>query len=419
MNITKRDVLELRRRLKKTECTFSRMCGCYVNSGKQVVLKFGEPFLDLEEDEFYKYLEIAKKALSGTLGNNLLELEFERTDDAAERQQFLLTLKGSKLQNPDLLDRLYEQIIENYIYPGNYLILTFHDVYDVMTRTTDRSKLDESEEIYEYMICAVCPVELSKPGLGYREDENRIGVRERDWIVGAPDLGFVYPAFSDRGSDTHAVMYYVKNAKESHPEFIRSVLGCEVQRTATEEKAAFESIVKNAFGEEDEQADAAFIRIQRSLNDMVAESEEDENLPPVELTAAAVSGVIAEVEMPDEIKQEIERSYTREFGEVPPTAQNLLDSKLIAASAQRMRTIELEQQVSTLKQQLAEKVDAEQDGDAPWADEAAGESAAIVLKVPDEKAEQIKTQVIDGQKCLVIPLVNGESASINGVSAEL
>ena len=85
MNITKRDVLELRRRLKKTECTFSRMCGCYVNSGKQVVLKFGEPFLDLEEDEFYKYLEIAKKALSGTLGNNLLELEFERTDDAAER----------------------------------------------------------------------------------------------------------------------------------------------------------------------------------------------------------------------------------------------------------------------------------------------------------------------------------------------
>ena len=66
MNITKGDVQELRRRLKKTECTFGRMCGCYVNSGKQVVLKFGEQFSELEEDEFYKYLEIAKKTLSGT-----------------------------------------------------------------------------------------------------------------------------------------------------------------------------------------------------------------------------------------------------------------------------------------------------------------------------------------------------------------
>ena len=53
MNITKGDVLELRRRLKKTECTFGNLCGCYVNSGKQVVVKFSEPFSELEEDEFY------------------------------------------------------------------------------------------------------------------------------------------------------------------------------------------------------------------------------------------------------------------------------------------------------------------------------------------------------------------------------
>ena len=108
MNITKGDVQELRRRLKKTECTFGRMCGCYVNSGKQVVLKFGEQFSELEEDEFYKYLEIAKKTLSGTLGGNLLELEFARGEQADECRSFLLTLKGSKLANDDLLDRLYE-----------------------------------------------------------------------------------------------------------------------------------------------------------------------------------------------------------------------------------------------------------------------------------------------------------------------
>ena len=182
------------------------MCGCYVNSGKQVVLKFGEQFSELEEDEFYKYLEIAKKTLSGTLGGNLLELEFARGEQADECRSFLLTLKGSKLANDDLLDRLYEQVIEQYAYPGNYLILVYHDVYDVPARATSGEAQEESEEIYEYILCAVCPVELSKPALGYREEENRIGARVRDWVVGLPDLGFVYPAFSGRGSDVNAVL---------------------------------------------------------------------------------------------------------------------------------------------------------------------------------------------------------------------
>ncbi|KOF57622.1 hypothetical protein AGR56_15030 [Clostridium sp. DMHC 10] len=47
------------------------------------------------------------------------------------------------------------------------------DAYDVMKKTTDNSKLDESEEVYEYILCAICPVSLAKPALGYLEDENR------------------------------------------------------------------------------------------------------------------------------------------------------------------------------------------------------------------------------------------------------
>ena len=100
-----------------------------------------------------------------------------------------ISLKGSKLANDDLLDRLYEQVIEQYAYPGNYLILVYHDVYDVPARATSGEAQEESEEIYEYILCAVCPVELSKPALGYREEENRIGARVRDWVVGLPDLG--------------------------------------------------------------------------------------------------------------------------------------------------------------------------------------------------------------------------------------
>ena len=168
--MNKKDILEIKRRFKKEACTFTRMCGCYVDADRNKITKIGETFLNLEDEEFYKYLEIAKKVLSGTIGNNLLELEFPLAEEAAGgRQQFLMGLRESKLKNDDLMDTFYDMIIDSYDYVGNYLILIFHDAYDVMTKTSDNDKLDESEEVYEYLLCAICPVNLTKPGLGYRE----------------------------------------------------------------------------------------------------------------------------------------------------------------------------------------------------------------------------------------------------------
>ena len=413
MNITKGDVLELRRRLKKTECTFGRMCGCYVNSGKQVVLKFTEDFAALEEDEYFKYLEIAKKTLSGSLGSNLLELEFARAEKAVEHQNSLLALKGSTLSNEDLLDRLYEQIVSEYAYPGNYLILVYHDVYDVPSKATSGEEQDESEEIYEYMLCAICPVELSKPALGYREDENRIGARVRDWVVGLPDLGFVYPAFANRGSDVNAVFYYVKTGKGSHPELIENVLGCVPQRTAAEDKQAFRSMVVSAFGEEEEQADAAFFQSQKTISGMGAEREEDPTLPPVSLTAETLSDLAAEAEVPEAARAQMEKTYNHLFGDMPPMADNVLDSKLVEEGTARAHTAALEQKVAVLQQELAAqaaaRADGEDDGEAPWR-----EDAEIELHVPAERAERIRAGVVDGQKCLLVPLEEGEHARING-----
>lgn len=403
MNITKRDVLELRRRLSKKGCSFQKMSGCYVNGNKEVILQFTEQFLELEEDEFYKYLEIAKKTLSGTLGNNLLELEFERGEDAAERQQFFLTLKASKLGQPELLKRFYEQVIQNYSYAGNYLILVFHDVYDVITRTSDRAKLDESEEIYEYILCAICPVELSKPGLGYQEEEHRIGVRARDWVVGLPDIGFLYPAFSNRGSDTNAMMYYVKNGKDAHPEFVTKTLGCQPQRTAHEEKQIFQELVQTAFGEQVEEADDAFLKIQRNLNGLLTAAEELDETQT--LTPAAVSDLLEDMEMPAAVREQIEQSYGMEFGETPPLASHLLDSKLAAQGMQRAQTMDLQKRVTDLQQQLAEQRQAQEE--APW-ESGEGVLSRLLRQFPEERRQKMRTELVDGQKCLLIPLEEGE-----------
>ena len=422
MNISKRDVLELRRRMTKKGCTFTRLCGCYVDGNKNVVLKFSQPFSDLEEEEFYKYLEIAKKTLSGSLGNNLLELNFQRGETADERQRYLYALKASKMENPELLDRLYEKIIENYNCAGNYLILVFHDVYDVVARSSDRKRLDESSETYEYMIVSICPVDFSKPGLSYREAENRIGVSDRSWIVGAPEIGFTYPAFADHGADSSAIMYYVKTGKDSHGEIIQDVLLCEAQRTAGEEKAAFQEVIQDAF-EDPQQGQSVFLKVQRQLSELTMPEPGEEEAPPMPLTKAVMEDVLTQADIPEEARDIIQEAFQDRFGELPPQAQNVVDQKLVEESVQRLRTLELEEQVTDLKEQLVTR--SQELSEAKTAVQAAlaanpegGEDVAISLRVTPQKAGQIHAQMIGGVKYLVVPLEQGESTQINGVPTD-
>ena len=271
-----KDVLELKRRFKKEACTFTRMCGCYVSVDKEKITKISETFLNLEDEEFYKYLEIAKKTLSGKIGNNLVELNFPSEEEkAGGRQQFLMGLRDCKLKNDDLLDTFYDMVIDNYDRVGNYLILIFHDAYDVMTKTSDNSKLDESEEVYEYLLCAICPVELTKPALGYREAENRIGARIRDWVVGMPETGFVFPAFTERSTDIHSVMFYTKNTVNPHVEFEDSVLGCMEHMTSDQKKVEFAQIVKDVVGDDDdEETIQIYNEVQDTLNEVLQNEQE-------------------------------------------------------------------------------------------------------------------------------------------------
>lgn len=416
--MNKKDILELKRRFKKDACTFTRLCGCYVDADRNKITTFGETFLNLEDEEFYKYLEIAKKVMSGTIGNNILELEFPTAEEApGGRQQFLMGLRESALKSDELMDAFYDLVIDSYDYVGNYLILVFHDAYDVMTKTSDNNKLDESEEVYEYLLCAICPVTLTKPGLGYREDENRIGPRIRDWVVGVPDTGFVFPAFTDRSTDIHSVMFYTRDTKTPHAEFMESGLGCGTKLTATEKKLTFQTIVKEVIGEDEEESEALFLNIQGNLNDMIPVTEDETVEPePVIMTAGAIADVLADSGVSEEQAVVIQKTYEDVFGEELPEAEQLVDPKLVEANGKRKEKLELIQTVENLKQQLEETrsipvAESEDDDDVP-----AVKTYDVILRVKPEKVGQIHSQVIDGQKCLVIPMDEDEHAAVNGVN---
>lgn len=247
----KKSINELRRRLKKDGCTFTKICGCYIDDNKNKVTNLDEIFLNLEDEEYFKYLEIAKKVLSTNVGNNILELNFPLEEEKpGGHQQFLLGLKKSGLKDQGLLDTFYDMVIEKYNSLGNYLILLFHDVYDVMTKTTDNNKLDESEEVYEYIICAICPMVLSKPGLGYNKDKNKISTLNREWFVGMPETGFVFPAFIDRSSDIHSVLMYTADSKNVHTEMIEDILGCREKLTYAQQQDVLTDMVLEVTGED-------------------------------------------------------------------------------------------------------------------------------------------------------------------------
>ena len=411
--MNKKDILELKRRFKKESCTFTRLCGCYVDADRNKITTFGETFLNLEDEEFYKYLEIAKKVMSGVIGNNLLELEFPTAEEApGGRQQFLMGLRESALKSDELMDAFYDLVIESYSYVGNYLILVFHDAYDVMTKTSDNNKLDESEEVYEYLLCAICPVTLTKPGLGYRENEN--------WVVGVPDTGFVFPAFTDRSSDIHAVMFYTRDTKTPHAEFMETGLGCDSKMTATEKKLTFQNIVKEVIGEDDDESAAVFMDIQENLHDMIPVTEDETTEPePVIVTSSAIKNVLSESGVSEEQAAVIEKTYGDVFGEELPQAEQLVDPKLVEANGKRKEKLELVKQVANLTQQLEETRAlplSEQDGenDVPGV-----KTYDVILRVKPEKVGQIHSQIIGGQKCLVIPMEEDEHAAVNGVNTTI
>ena len=225
--MNKKEVSEIKKLFTPAGCAITRICGCYVDAEKNKRTELKEAFLSLPEEEAFKYFTIFKSAMSGTLGKNLINMEFPlHTEEPGGTQEFLLRLKDSELKDDALLEEFYDKVIEHYDYGENYYIVLIHCAYDIPAKTSDGIEMfDASDYVYSFIQCSICPVKLSKEGLSYNPLTNTIENRNRDWLVEAPDLGFLFPAFNDRNTDIHSLLYYSKNAEELKTELIDEVLG--------------------------------------------------------------------------------------------------------------------------------------------------------------------------------------------------
>lgn len=385
--MNKKEVLEIKKRFKKEAATIDKIAGCYVDCNKQKICKIGGKFLSLDDEEYFKYLDIAKKSLSGTIGNNLLNLEFPIEEESKDgRQNILINLRNSNFDNEDLLDKFYDLIIDTYETSGNYFIILFHDSYDIPIKTSDNMTLDDSEEVYEYIICAICPVALSKPALGYREDEKRIGSRIRDWVVGAPETSILFPSFTDRSSDIHSCLFYTKNAKEPHSEFMTNGLGCPIVRTSTEKRELFHSIVKNAIGNESDNVEEVYLNMQCGLAEVCEEYEETHTPDdePAIIDERVIKEIAKGIDISEEQVKQIADTCEEEFGQTLDIF-SATDSKLVENSEDKLQIIELKEKVKVLSNINNTKND------------------DIYINTNSDNATAISKIVIDGKTYLSVP----------------
>lgn len=274
--MNKKEVAEIKKRFTKTKCSFTRLCGCYVDAEKQKRLTLKEAFLSLPEEEMFKYIDIFRKTLSGSIGKTMLNMEFPMEQETKEdgTQRFLMKLLESKLTDDDLLNEFYDKIISVYNYPENYFIILTHDAYDIPKITSDGvENFDASEYVYDYILCCICPVKLTKPGLCYNAETNHIQDRIRDWVVEAPQAGFLFPAFNDRNMDIHNLLYYSKKSDELDAVITEEVLGCQLPLPAKSQKETFNNILEESLGLD---CDYEVVKtIHENLNQMLAETSEE------------------------------------------------------------------------------------------------------------------------------------------------
>ena len=369
--MNKKEISEIKKQFTPANCAITRICGCYVDGEKNKKTKLKEAFLSLSEEEAFKYFEIFRKTLSGTIGKNLINMEFPlEQEKEGGTQEFLLRLRESKLQDDALVDEFYDRVIDSYDYGENYYIILIHAVYDIPGKSSDGLEMfDASDEIYDHILCSICPVKLSKAGLCYNAETNHIEDRIRDWIVEMPDLGFLFPVFNDRSADIHGILYYSKNAEQLRSTFVDQLFGCEVPLSAGGQRDTFNTLVEETLG--DDCAYDTVMNIHEKLNEWV-ESQKDSPDPAI-LTKPEVKRLFEECGVEEEKLEDFDARYEATAGE---------DASLMAANITNTRRMEIK-------------------------------TPDVVIHVDPDRAELVETRVIDGRRCLVIPME--DNVEINGI----
>lgn len=376
--MNKKEISELSRRFKPEKANIGRVYGCYVNSSKEVISYIDESVALMPQEEAQQYLAILKKTLSGSLGRNLTDIVFSTEQVAgSEEHKLLMELRDDRA---DARQSFFQKVIDSLdMGDNNYLILCANDVYDVPYRghgDVDKSAQEyasgESDQVYRYFVCAVCPVKDGKLELGYFVGENEFHNCLAKQIVGAPELGFLFPAFDNRTTNIYNALFYSRKPDEMHYEFIEGIFHTDLAMTPAEQREAFESILSDSVD-----CSMDTIRsVHEQLSAKVAEHAESKDEEPLTVSCGDIISILADCGVNEDQLSAFQRSFTERFGKVLLNPENIVDTRHFEVKA----------------------------GD-------------VTITVSPEQSFLIETREVNGRKYIMIPADGG--AELNGFAVKV
>ncbi|MBQ7455304.1 MAG: DUF4317 domain-containing protein [Clostridia bacterium] len=365
-----REINELRRRFSPDNTNLTCIRGCYVSGKKETVSLFRLPPVSLPEEEKEKYLSLFRKVLTGTPGKNLVSISFASADVGQSDEHRLLTaLRDDALRDDDLAQVFFQRVTDGLDVEKGALILLAHDAYDVPFRGED------SGEVFHYIVCAICPVKLSRAALAYSAGDNLFHPCDPQWVVGAPEAGFVFPAFDERAANIYNALCYTRDTAGGNDGLLRAVFGAQPPMPADAQAHAFREILQETLGEE---CSLEVVQsVHEQLCERLAEQKHDREAPPPPVSAPQLRQALEVCGVPQEKAQAFEERCREEFGPgVDASAVNILDAKQFQVKA-----------------------------------------PGVVIRVDPDHRDLVETRVINGRRYILIRAEEG--VEVNGVNVNI
>ncbi|MEA4966483.1 MAG: DUF4317 domain-containing protein [Oscillospiraceae bacterium] len=371
--MNEKEISELRRRLRPDRQNITAVCGCYVSDKGEIISSFTQSLGLMPEDESEKYMNIFRRVLSGSLRKNLIDISFRTAQVAdSEEHRILTALKDTALGDEDARQAFYTRVMEGLRMDSNYVILLAHDSYDVPYRGKDGLRNDDAGSgMFSYVLCAVCPVKMTKPELRYVAAESVFHNRGVDFIVSPPELGFLFPAFDDRATNLYGALYYTKSAADSHTDFVDVVFRTEVPMPAEEQKETFRTLLSDALDEECRYEVVEAVHEQ--LTNRIEAHKTDKEIP-LTVTREDVQEVLESCGVSEPRRAAFHVRYDSAFG----TDTGLSPRNVIDAGQFEIRTPD------------------------------------VVIKVNPERRDLVETRVIGGKPYILVSAEDG--VEVNGVN---
>lgn len=375
--MNKKETAEIKKNFSDKSGFFimEKILTAFVDSEKNVRYNHVNSCLTMPEEEHEVYSETLKKVLNTNVGKAFVEYEFPNNAyDEGNSQNILYKLLKSELKDEQACEDFVNHIANNLVYAGNYALITAYCCYTVRRKDKNDEFSDGEDEIYRYILTAICPVTTGSDGFVFDSFNNEIVKKLNTELIisKAPTDGFLYPVFSNRSTDVNHVMYYAKKSSDPNISMVENVLGCTFVMSAENEKANFQTILKNVVGED---LDYMVIKsVNEKIQEVVEENKDDTDRTVID--NSRLKEILSEVGVPEDRVKMVEPVYEKVCGNAPLTASNLVETKTVMTTA------------------------------------------GITVNIKPDASDKVRTSVIDGRRCLLID-IDDPTIEINGLPVTL